>query len=133
MQIRLGKLAAVLLLLGFTGCTTASPPAHPSAAAIETLLRDRLASDDFQLPGMIGYKKAVLVEFGLARLERLTADRWHADVGLLFNFGPPPAQVLGFERSRLGHFRLVLKGEGDALELLRFTPVVKLRKLPGEA
>ncbi len=99
-------IVSVLLSIGF------SPPAPasdnlgvPTPASIETLLRERLAEDDTSMPSLIPYKNAVLMEFGLVVLDWVSSSRWHAEIDLLFDFGPPPPSILGFERQRRGRCR----------------------------
>ena len=93
----------------------------PTAAQIETLLRTALTGDQPYLPSM--YRRAVLQEFELRMLDGVLAPRWLAEVELLFDFGPPAPAIIGFQQHRRAIYRLIIKQQGDRLQLLRFTPV----------
>ena len=70
------------------------------------------------------------MEFELVELDQVSPSRWHAETELVFDFGPPPPAVLGFERVRRGRYWLVLTRQGEPFELLRFAPIAEVRPLP---
>ncbi len=107
--------------------------AVPTAPSIEKLLREWLADDDFRMPALFPYKSAVLMAFRLVNLDQVSSSRWHAEIELLFDFGPPPPSIVGFERIRLGRYRLVLNQQDERFGLVRFSPVATVRLLPGGA
>ena len=121
--------AATLLLLTITTVQAAShDPVPPTATQIEKFLRKAMANEHPRMP--TAFWTATLMNFELRRLERITQSRWIVVTELLFDFGPPPPAVLGFERQRRGHFRLVLDRENGRLKLNRFAPMGLLHPLP---
>ena len=124
-------LVSLLVLPGFSALAPASETAvRPNERSIEALLRSALARDEVALPALLPLKSARMMEFALARLERVTSSRWHAETEMLFDFGPPPPAVLGFERIRRLQYRLVLERDGEAWRLKRFTPMGRVHPLP---
>lgn len=126
--------ATVLLAasLNLPACAS-DRPGQPSAASIETLLREALASDAVELPSLIPFKEARLMKFELVELDPGSSGRWHVESDLQFDFGPLHPSVVGFERIRSGRYRMVLKRKDAGLELIRFYPVGSVRPLPGRA
>lgn len=121
----------MLLSVGLTSPAPASERlATPTAASIESLLRDMLVEDDLDMPSLMVLQDAMLLDFELVVLDQVSPPRWHAEIVLLFDFGPPPPSILGFERIRRGRYRLVLKQHGTDLGLSRFTPVARVHPLP---
>jgi len=123
--------ASMLFLASFT------PPAsawdwmsRPNAYNIEILLRDLLAEDGGGPWSLQPYRDSELIDLDLIVLERLSSNRWHAEVELIFDFGPPPPGVLGFESIRVGRYHLRLSRDGGRLGLLRFNPVGRVHPLP---
>ena len=128
--VPIGFLALSMLL---SACVTNGEPslqqaAVPDATSIERVLRDKLA-DDAGRPGLNPYEKAVLKEFRLVELEQVSSTRWYAQTELLFDYGPAPASVIGFERTRRGYFELRLDRQDAQLRLTRFTPVGTVQPL----
>ena len=120
--------AAVLLAGGFASASDKT--GKPTSAGIESLLRALLAQDQGGPGGLAPYRGAELKDFALIAVEPMARYRWHAEVELLFDFGPPPAGILGFENLRGGRYHLRLSRDGRRLELLRFNPVGKVYPLP---
>ena len=130
--VLIGLLCMSMLL---SACATGAGPASeqaavPNAASIERILRDKLADDDPGRPGLNPYGNAILMEFRLVDLERVSSTRWFAQTELLFDYGPAPASVMGFERTRRGRFELRLDQQDAQLRLTRFTPVGTVQLLP---
>ena len=124
-------LVSLLILPGFSALEPASEAsARPTEQSIEALLRDALAREEVALPSLLPFKSARMMEFGLVTLERVTSSRWHAETEMVFDFGPPPPAVLGFERLRRGQYRLVLERVGEVWRLKRFTPMGRVHPLP---
>ena len=101
MRSLLTGLAVVSMLLSvcsYAPVLASDKPAVPTAASIEQLLREKLTNDVFDLPALFPYKGAVMMEFRLVNLDRVTSSRWHAEIDVLFDFGPPPP---GMSRSML--------------------------------
>ena len=124
-------LASLIVLTGFSALVPASEevPA-PSARSIESLVLGALAQEEVALPSLLPLKDARLMEFGLVKLQRFTSSRWHAETEMLFDFGPPPPGVLGFERLRRLHYRLALERAGETWRIKRFTPMGRVHPLP---
>ena len=136
MRLLLVRLALLSLLLtaGVSLATWAvERQAGPSAERIERLLRDLLAKEDGSGPSLHFLGNAKLLEFRLLELEPGARSRWHAEIEVLSDFGPPPPDVFGFERIRQSRFGLILEERGEALELLRFTPLSRVHPLPARA
>ncbi len=108
-------------------------PVMPNAASIEKLLRDTLANDGTDTPGLFPYEDAVLMEFRLVDLEQVSSSRWQAETELLFDYGPAPAWVMGLERIRRGRYKLRLDQQDARLLLTRFTPVGTVQPLLDDA
>ncbi len=122
-------LAATMLLLTITTVQAAPrDPVPPTATQIENFLLKAMANEHPRMP--TAFWTATLMNFELRRLERITQSRWIVVTELLFDFGPPPPAVLGFERQHRGHFRLVLDRENGRLKLNRFAPMGLLHPLP---
>ncbi len=107
--------------------------ARPATPAIEKLLREFLADDDPDMPWLDSYRNATLLAFRLVDMHQLSPSRWHANIELLFDFGPPPPAILGYERIRLGRYRLVLNSQDQRMRLMLFSPVATVYLLPDEA
>lgn len=123
--------AALLLAGSFASPISAwDEPEKPSAAEIESLLRKMLAKDQGGPGGLAPFRSAELKDFELIVVEPLAPTRWDAQVELIFDFGPPPPGVLGFESVREGRYHLRLSQDGRRLELLRFNPVGQVYPLP---
>ena len=136
MRSLLISLAVVPMLLSVcfnTPALASDNLAVPTAPSIEKLLRERLADDDFRMPSLFLYKSAVLMAFRLVNLDQVSSSRWHAEIELLFDYGPPPPSIVGFDRIRIGRFRLVLNQQDERFELVRFSPIATVHPLPGGA
>ena len=136
MRTLLVSLSIVAILL--SACVKTPTPgsdrtAAPSAASIEKLIRGRLKKDDVDRPGLFPFENAVLMDFRLVDLEQVSSSRWRAEIGLLIDYGPAPPSVIGFERIRLGLFKVRLDRQDANLELTRLTPVGTVQPLPGAA
>ena len=134
-DIQLGILAGLILLLGtMVSPATFDKPAAPTAAQIETLLRTALTSDQLYVPSL--YRRAEIKEFELRGLDGGLAPKWHAEVELKFEFdNPPNPSIKGFQRQRQRRavYRLIILQSGESLNLLRFTPVGRVHRLPADA
>lgn len=121
--------AVMLLLMNISSPqATSYESERPTTAQIEQLLKKAITDDKFYLPP--AYKSADLLEFDLQKLEPLARSQWIVDADILFDFGPPPSGVLGFERLRRNSFRLILKEDQGQLRLKRFSPRGEVRALP---
>ncbi len=107
--------------------------ARPTTPGIEKLLREFLADDDPNMPWLDSYRNATLLTFRLVNLHQLSSSRWQAEIELLFDFGPPPPAILGFEQLRLGRYRLVLNSQDQQMRLILFSPVATMHLLPDGA
>ena len=134
-DIQLGILAGLILLLGtMVSPATFDKPAAPTAAQIETLLRAALTSDQLYVPSL--YRRAEIKEFELRGLDGGLAPKWHAEVELKFEFdNPPNPSIKGFQRQRQRRavYRLIILQSGESLNLLLFTPVGRVHRLPADA
>lgn len=127
---RLAVLAALATLPGVTA-RAAGQDKTPTAPQIEALLRESLDRESRVTGRMPAYGTATLVDFELLTLERIGPARWRAETDLEFDFGPPPAGVLGYERRRRGLYHLDIRQADGRFELLRFHAAGSLQRLPG--
>ena len=128
------SIALILLSVSFKVPALASEElARPSEPGIEKLRREILADDNPDMPWLDSYRNATLLAFRLVDLHQLSPSRWQAEIELLFDFGPPPPSIIGFEQLRLGRYRLVLKNQDQRMRLILFSPVATVHLLPDEA
>ncbi len=128
------SIAMILLSVWFKVPALASEElARPTEPGIEKLLREFLADDDLDKPWLDSYRNATLLAFRLVNLHQLSSSRWQAEIELLFDFGPPPSAILGFEQIRLGRYRLVLNSQDQQMRLMLFSPVATVHLLPDGA
>ena len=121
--------AAMVMLTTIATVQAASRyPVPPTAMQIEEVLQMAMVDEHPRMP--TGFWTATLVEFKLRQLEQVKPFRWIVVTDLLFDFGPPPPAVIGFERRRRGQFRLVLEQENRRWKLKRFAPMGGIRQLP---
>ncbi len=133
LQVNL-SIVLILLSVWFKVPALASDElAPPTAPSIEKLLREWLADDDLDMPWLDSYKNADLLAFLLVDLHQVSSSRWHAETELLFDFGPPPPAIVGFEQIRLGRYRLMLNRQNQRMRLMRFSPVATVHLLPDGA
>ena len=99
-----------------------------NAEIIERLLRDTL--DQRQPGSTLPYHQSNLLDFTLIAVETLAPGHWRARADLVFDHGPPPPQVHGFQRIRSQPFHLLIKRHGKRLDLYRWSPVATVRLLP---
>lgn len=103
---------------------------EPTATEVEWLVRKAIAEGNDRLPSLLPLKGAELLKFRLVSRDRTSTTRWHVEVDLLFDYGPAPAAVLGFERFRAGRYWIVVNWTGDVFELMRFAPVGRVQPMP---
>ena len=125
-----GLAVAAVLLAGAFAASASDKTGKPTSTAIESLLRVLLAQGQGGPGGLAPYRGAELKDFALIAVEPMARYRWHAEVDLPFDFGPPPSGIPGFESLRAGRYHLRLSRDGRRLELLRFNPVGKVYPLP---
>ncbi len=103
---------------------------EPTAAEIEWLVRTAISEENDKLPSLLPLKSAELLKFRLVSRNRTSSTTWQAEIDLLFDFGPSPSSVLGYQRVRAGRFRLVIDHNDGRFELSRFSPVGRVHPLP---
>jgi len=98
---------------------TSWSPFGPSAADVESLVREHLA-DKAALPRVSSFTDAQLTDFELLNMVGIGDERWRAETRLGFDYGSAPADVVGFQRWRQGRYQMDIGRDGEAWRVLRF-------------
>ena len=120
----------LLIAVWASTASAADRATAPTAFEIERLVRTAIVEGNDRLPSLLPLKGAELLKFRLVSRDRTSTTRWHAEVDLLFDYGPAPAAVLGFERFRAGRYWIVVDWTGGVFELSRFAPVGRVQPMP---